>query len=105
LLFDSGGGYELKLRVSNASQLVKGDWIEVGGVPVGKIEDIGLADNGEAEMTVGISDSRFEPLHQGSRAEVRSASLSGIANRYLALTPGPNNKPEIPNGGVIPASN
>src|SRR5438034_2799255 len=56
-------------------------------------------------MTVGISDSRFEPLHQGSRVEVRSASLSGIANRYLALTPGPNNQPKIPDGGAIPATN
>jgi phospholipid/cholesterol/gamma-HCH transport system substrate-binding protein len=105
LLFRSGGGYEVKLRVSNASQLVTGDWIEVGGVPVGKIKDIALAPDGEAEMTVGIDDSRFAPLHQGSRAEVRSASLSGVANRYLALTPGPNNRPEIPDGGVIPAIN
>jgi phospholipid/cholesterol/gamma-HCH transport system substrate-binding protein len=28
-----------------------------------------------------------------------------VANRYLALTPGPNNLPEIPNGGEISASN
>jgi phospholipid/cholesterol/gamma-HCH transport system substrate-binding protein len=104
LLFTSGGGYEVTLRLSNASQLVKGDWIEVGGVPIGSVKDISLASNGEAELKVSIDDHRFEPLHEGSRVEVRSASLSGIANRYLALTPGPNNKPEIPDGGQLPAS-
>jgi phospholipid/cholesterol/gamma-HCH transport system substrate-binding protein len=34
---------------------------------------------------------------------VRSTSLSGIANRYVALKPGPNNEREIEDGGAIPA--
>ena len=32
---------------------------------------------------------------------IRSTSLSGIANRYISLSPGPNNEPEIADGGVI----
>ena len=32
---------------------------------------------------------------------VRVASLPSVANRYISLTPGPNNAPEIPEGGVI----
>jgi len=104
LLFHSGGGYELKLRLSNASQLVKGDQVKVGGIAVGDIRDISLAPDAEAELKIGIDDDRFEPLHRGSKIEVRSVSLSGVANRYLSLTPGPNNLPKIPDGGEIPAS-
>src|SRR5205807_6635650 len=43
----------------------------------------------------------FAPLHEGTTAVVRIASLPSVANRYLALTPGPNNAPKIPGGGVI----
>ena len=105
LLFGPGNGYEVRIQLTNASQLVKGDWIEVGGVPVGSVKDISLARDGEAELTVSIDDARFRPLHEGSRVEVRSASLSGIANRYLALTPGPNNASKIADGAVIPSTN
>jgi phospholipid/cholesterol/gamma-HCH transport system substrate-binding protein len=34
---------------------------------------------------------------------LRSTSLSGIANRYLALEPGRNDAPEIPDGGEVRA--
>lgn len=105
LLFRTGGTYEVKFEISNASQLVRGNQVKVGGIPVGDIRDITLAPDGQAQMRIRIDDDSLTPLHQGSRIEVRSASLSGIANRYLALTPGPNNLPKIPNGGGIPASN
>ena len=82
-----------------------GDQVKVGGIPVGDIRDIALADDGQALLTIKIDDGRFTPLHQGSRLEVRSTSLSGVANRYLSLTPGPNNLASIPDGGEIPASN
>ena len=32
-----------------------------------------------------------EPLREGTSAVIRQTSLSGVANRYIALTPGPNN--------------
>src|SRR2546430_349695 len=88
-LLHSGSGYEVRFRISNASQLVKGNQVKVGGIPVGDIRDIALAPDGEAEMTIRIDDDGLTPLHEGSRIEVRSTSLSGIANRYLSLTPGP----------------
>ncbi len=31
-------------------------------------------------------------------------SLSSVANRYIALTPGPNNNPTYPAGATLPAS-
>ena len=101
LLFSSGGGYEVKFSILNASQLVRGNQVKVGGIPVGSVDDISLAPDGEAEMKISIDDSSLTPLHQGSKIEVRSSSLSGIANRYLALTPGPNNLMATASGNAV----
>jgi phospholipid/cholesterol/gamma-HCH transport system substrate-binding protein len=32
---------------------------------------------------------------------IRTTSLSGIANRYVSITPGPNNEPELPDDDLI----
>src|SRR3954447_11894815 len=95
--------YDVGMTVSNASQLVKGDLVKVGGVPVGKVSSIGLDDNGSARLTLSLTDDTLTPLHDGTKAIVRSVSLAGIANRYVAIFPGPNNASKIPDGGEIPA--
>ena len=48
-------------------------------------------------------DEDVAPLHEGTTATIRSTSLSGIANRYVSITPGPNNGREIDDGGQIGA--
>ena len=103
LLFSSGGGYRITLRLDNASQLVKGNQVKVGGVPVGSIDKLELGDDSRAEIEISIKDEKLDPLHEGTTAEVRATSLAGVANRYIALKPGPNNRPAIPSGGEIPA--
>jgi phospholipid/cholesterol/gamma-HCH transport system substrate-binding protein len=104
LLFTSGGeSYEVNLTLDNASQLVKGNQVKVGGVAVGTVDSIELGDDARARVKLSIDDDSVTPLHTGSRAAVRSASLSGVANRYVALTPGPVNGGEISDGGDIPA--
>ena len=50
-----------------------------------------------------ITDEKLVPLHRGTRATVRTPALVGVANRYVSLTPGPNDAPEIADGAVIPA--
>lgn len=103
ILMLRGPAYDVGMTVSNASQLVTGDEVKVGGVPVGKVSSIGLAPDGRAHLTLSLRDSSLTPLHLGTKALIRSVSLAGIANRYVALFPGPNNAPKIPNGGEIPA--
>ena len=44
------------------------------------------------------------PLHEGTRAAVRSIGLSGVANRFVDLVPGPPSTAEIPDGGVLPTT-
>src|SRR3954470_18852561 len=98
-----GPTYDVSLTLASASQLVGGDEVKVGGVPVGSVSHIGLSDDGRATLKLSISDDSLTPLHYGTKAIIRSTSLAGIANRYVAIQPGPNNAAKIPDGGAIPA--
>jgi phospholipid/cholesterol/gamma-HCH transport system substrate-binding protein len=104
LLFGGGGGgYTVKADFLNAGQLVAGNQVEISGTPVGTVDDIQLTPQGQAVVTLSINDDNA-PLRQGTRATIRQASLSGIANRYvdLSMPPGDSsNTAEIPDGGSI----
>jgi phospholipid/cholesterol/gamma-HCH transport system substrate-binding protein len=100
LLGGGTGGYTVNARFQNASQLVKGNLVQVSGQSVGKVEKIDLTPDGQAEVTMSI-DEDYAPLRRGTRAIVRQASLSGIANRYVDLTMPAQSAAKIPDGGVI----
>ena len=104
LMFGRGGGsYEVDLTLDNAGQLVTGDEVKIGGVPVGSVEAIELTPDSRASIRLNIDDEGLSPLHAGTVATVRQTSLSGIANRYVSIAPGPNDGEEIPDGGRIAA--
>jgi phospholipid/cholesterol/gamma-HCH transport system substrate-binding protein len=103
LLFGGAGGATYQLIFPDAGQLVRGDQVQVGGVPVGSIKDITLLPNYRVRITVHI-DSSLVPLHQGTTTEIRVPSLSSVANRYIALTPGPNNRPKLAAGSTLPVT-
>ena len=92
--------YRIHARFINASQLVKGNLVQIAGHPVGKVEKIELLDNGRADVTLTIDDDTA-PLRQGTSVTVRQASLSGVANRYLDLHVAPDGAPEIDSDGTI----
>jgi phospholipid/cholesterol/gamma-HCH transport system substrate-binding protein len=101
LLFGGGGGgYTVKARFLNAGQLVKGNPVQRGGVPIGSVTGIRIADDGEAEIELEI-EGDHAPLRRGTLAAIRQFSQSGIANRYVDLTMPPNGRDEIPDGGTI----
>jgi phospholipid/cholesterol/gamma-HCH transport system substrate-binding protein len=99
-----GGGHEYRLVFQNAGQLVTGDSVQVGGQSVGSVKDIELTNDNLAAVTISV-DSSVAPLHEGSSAVIRAASLSGVANRYVSLTPGPNYRPKLADGATITADN
>jgi phospholipid/cholesterol/gamma-HCH transport system substrate-binding protein len=101
LLFRGDGGYRVTAEFVNAGQLVKGNEVKAGGVTVGSVKAIDVTPTGRAKVTIGISDSDYEPLRQGTRVLIKQASLSGIANRYIDLQLGPASGDEIDDGGVI----
>lgn len=103
VLFAGGGGATYQLIFAEAGQLVLGDQVQVGGVPVGSVTKIGLTKDFKAKVTIHVNSS-LTPLHAGTTAEVRVPSLSSVANRYIALSPGPNNSPALAGGATLPAS-
>jgi phospholipid/cholesterol/gamma-HCH transport system substrate-binding protein len=100
VMFGGDGGYRVTAVFDNAGQLVKGNQVRVGGRPIGTIEKIGLNDRSQAVVELKVDDE-LAPLHRGTTATIRAPSLSGIANRFVALQPGPNNAAEISDGGRI----
>jgi phospholipid/cholesterol/gamma-HCH transport system substrate-binding protein len=103
LLLSDDGGKEYKVTLINAGQLVNGDDVQVGGRRIGSIESISLTNHNQAQLKIMV-DGDFAPLHRGTKAIVRATSLSGIANRYLALSPGPNSADALPDGYTIPTT-
>jgi phospholipid/cholesterol/gamma-HCH transport system substrate-binding protein len=101
ILFGGKGGADYTLVFPEAGQLVKGDQVQVGGVPVGTITDIVLTPDFKARVTIHV-DKSLTPLHEGTLTQVRVPSLSSVANRFIQLTPGPNNKPALRSGAVLP---
>jgi phospholipid/cholesterol/gamma-HCH transport system substrate-binding protein len=101
-MFGGGSSYQVKAVFDNAGQLVPGNEVRVGGQPIGKIADIDLDDRANAVVTMDVEDA-VAPLHEGTTATIRASSLSGIANRYVSLKPGPNSEAEITDGGRIGA--
>jgi phospholipid/cholesterol/gamma-HCH transport system substrate-binding protein len=77
--------YEVTAEFGNASQLVGGELVVVGGVAVGSVETVELSDDNRALVTFTVEEG-FAPLARGTVATVRSTSLAGIANRRVELT-------------------
>jgi phospholipid/cholesterol/gamma-HCH transport system substrate-binding protein len=102
LLLSSGASYVVNADFADAGQLVTGDQVEVGGISIGSIEGISVTQDGQADIKMGITDQRFIPFHVGTSATIRAPGVAGIANRYLAIDPGPSNNTPIADGGVLP---
>ncbi|MFL6034588.1 MAG: MlaD family protein, partial [Gaiellaceae bacterium] len=100
VLLRDGGTTTYRLRFQDAGQLVKDDDVQVGGRRVGSVRDIKLTDDNQAEIEIAV-DRDFAPLHDGTTATIRATSLSGIANRYVALSPGANSRPALGAGSLL----
>lgn len=100
VLGGGGRGSTYHLHFTHAGLLVKGADVLIGGQKAGSVTRLGLTDAGQADVTVELS-SGTPRLHAGTTAALEEPSLSGQANRYIALNPGPNSAPVLPGGAVI----
>jgi phospholipid/cholesterol/gamma-HCH transport system substrate-binding protein len=103
IVLGSGSSYTVHLTFSDASGLVTGDPVMIGPAGVGEVSSIGLTHDGEAAVAISLQ-SDAAPIHQGTVARIEEDSLSGIADHYIVLAPGPSGAPAIPSGGSLPAS-
>ena len=97
VLFGNGNGRTYHLLFENGGQLVSGNEVLRAGQHIGSVKDVTLTDDSQAEVTISVD----EPLHQGTSAVIRATSLSGIANRYVSITPGPDNTAELEDGATL----
>lgn len=97
VFFGGGGGHKYTLVFQNAAQLVPDNQVLIGGSPVGSVESIELSDDNLAEVNVEVE----QELHEGTTATVRATSLSGVANHYVSISPGPNSSPALDEGAEI----
>jgi ABC-type transporter Mla subunit MlaD len=96
--------HHVRAQFTSAFNLVSGLPVDVDGLQVGKISGVQFDNStpgGGAIVTIGISDSRYWPLHHGTGVQTRFGSTIGNGTRRLDLTPGPVSAPVIPEGGII----
>lgn len=97
VILGGNGGHSYRLLFQNASQLVPDNQVLIGGQPVGSVESIDLTDDNLAEVEVSVE----QELHEGTTATIRATSLSGVANHYVSISPGPNSNPPLSDGATL----
>lgn len=101
VLFTGDGGYRVTAVFDDAGQLVKGNQVRVAGSAVGRVDEINVTEDNQAEVTFSIDDDEYEPLREGTDLVIKQTGLPGISGRYIELQLGPANGKEIEDGGRI----
>ncbi len=97
VILGGNGEHRYRLLFQNASQLVPDNQVLIGGHRVGSVESIDLTDDNLAEVEVSVE----QELHEGTTATIRATSLSGVANHYVSIGPGPNSNPPLAEGATL----
>lgn len=97
VFFGGNGGHRYTLVFQNAGQLVPDNQVLIGGSPVGSVDGIELSEENLAVIEVSVD----QQLHEGTTAVIRATSLSGVANHYVSISPGPNSNPELEDGAEL----
>src|SRR4051794_13697771 len=101
VLFGGSSAYTVNATFLNAGQLVRGNPVQSGGVPIGSVGSIKITPEGQAVVALKIKD-KFTPLPKGTQATIRQFSLSGIANRYVDLQyPSGRSRGSLADGGSL----
>jgi len=100
LLVVRDDGYEMQARFRAVSTLVKGNVVKIGGRRVGTVTKVDLAPDGLAQVKFDL-DREFTPLRSGTRAMIRSQSLSGSTSRYIDLRIPPAGGEPLDEGDTI----
>ncbi|MBQ0923532.1 MlaD family protein [Saccharopolyspora endophytica] len=89
----------LTVMFRDASPLIPGNLVRLGGVQVGEIESVELH-NGQAAVRMRLDPSVL-PLHRDATAKIRPVTLLG--ERFIELGRGSDSAPEMDEPLLIPA--
>src|SRR3954447_18917945 len=92
--------YHFTAKVEEATTLAKQADVRIGGVTVGKVENLSLPPTGNATEVDMEIDDQFAPIPKDTRAILRQKTLLG--ETYIELTPGDPSSGELPDGGALP---
>src|SRR6478752_5015366 len=96
LRFEQAQDY--RAHFANVAGLERNDFVRIAGVEVGKVQKIGVNDDGT--LTVDFTADDTVVLTEGSRAVIRYDDL--IGGRYLALVEGAGGTKKLNPGDTIP---
>lgn len=99
LVTSGGSGYQVKLVLPSAAQVVEQAPVRIDGAEVGSVEKITVKD-GMAIVTLNLNE-RAAPLREGTTSRVAWESLLG--ERVIILFPGPAENAAYPDGALIEA--
>jgi phospholipid/cholesterol/gamma-HCH transport system substrate-binding protein len=94
--FLGGGGYVVTANFPSVGGLKTGSSVEIAGVEIGRVENIGLAKDYEAQVTLRISNE--VKLQDDSIASIKTKGL--IGEKYIRISPGGSDKIIPPNGRI-----
>ncbi len=93
--FLGGGGYLVNADFPTVGGLKSGSSVEIAGVEVGRVEDIGLSDY-QAHVQLRINHG--VKLQEDSIASIKTKGL--IGEKYIRISPGGSEKLIQPNGKI-----
>ncbi|WP_205698810.1 MlaD family protein [Conexibacter sp. SYSU D00693] len=93
--------HQLRVDLPSANGLRSGSEVKVGGVPVGRIDEIRLREGDVVEATLSLDREKAGPVREDARVEIVTANLLG--SKYMVLQPGRRGR-ELGGGARIPAS-
>jgi len=93
--FLGGTGYLVSADFPSVGGLKAGSSVEIAGVPIGRIESIGLADY---QARVVLRLDRDVQIQEDSIASIKTKGL--IGEKYIRISPGGSDKIIPPNGRI-----
>jgi phospholipid/cholesterol/gamma-HCH transport system substrate-binding protein len=90
---------EIDAIFDNASFLIPGQDVKIGGARVGSVKDVTLTRDRRARVTMEI-ESGFAPFRRNAECSIRPQSL--IGEKFVQCEPGSSEQPELAKRGARP---
>jgi virulence factor Mce-like protein len=92
-------GYEFKVALPEATNLVPSAEVRVAGVQVGTVTEVDGDPEGNATLATIELERKFAPIHRDAQFSLRQKSI--IGETYVEMTTGTKKAPRLPEEGVL----